>query len=143
MFRLPEGVWVMFAFFQDCRDAQAVSGRSIFVLHPAPAYPPKGFRDDPTYRLEQPRMPEDMRTRLNVRSGASPMHREMPRVSPARYGGSPQAAMLRRASDACSIFVGNLPPDATDDKLRELFGMYGRIAHIEIVRKPSVNGKHA
>ena len=25
MFRLPEGVWVMFAFFQDCRDAQAVS----------------------------------------------------------------------------------------------------------------------
>ncbi|KAL8845345.1 MAG: hypothetical protein Q9176_000516 [Flavoplaca citrina] len=141
MFRLPEGVWVMFAFFQDCRDAQAVSGRSIFVLYPAPAYPPKGFRDDPTYRLEQPRMPEDMRTRLNVRSGASPMHREVPRVSPARYGGSPQAAMLRRASDACSIFVGNLPPDATDDKLRELFGMYGRIAHIEIVRKPSVNAR--
>lgn len=25
MFRLPEGVWVMFAFYQDCRDAQAVS----------------------------------------------------------------------------------------------------------------------
>lgn len=24
MFRLPEGIWVMFAFFQDCRDAQAV-----------------------------------------------------------------------------------------------------------------------
>ncbi|KAL8675259.1 MAG: hypothetical protein Q9168_000380 [Polycauliona sp. 1 TL-2023] len=121
MFRLPEGVWVMFAFFQDCRDAQA------------------GFRDDPTYRLEQPKMPEDMRNRLNVRSGASPMHREMPRLSPARYGGSPQTAMYRRASDSCSIFVGNLPPDATDDKLRELFGMYGRIAHIEVVRKPSVN----
>ena len=28
MFRLPEGIWIMFAFFQDCRDAQAVS---IFV----------------------------------------------------------------------------------------------------------------
>ncbi|KAI4110648.1 MAG: hypothetical protein LQ339_001224 [Xanthoria mediterranea] len=121
MFRLPEGVWVMFAFFQDCRDAQA------------------GFRDDQTYRLEQPKMPEDMRNRLNVRSGVSPMHREMPRLSPARYSGSPQAAMARRASDMCSIFVGNLPPDATDDKLRELFGMYGRIVHIEIVRKPSVN----
>lgn len=25
MFRLPEGIWIMFAFFQDCRDAQAVS----------------------------------------------------------------------------------------------------------------------
>lgn len=24
MFRLPEGIWVTFAFFQDCRDAQAV-----------------------------------------------------------------------------------------------------------------------
>lgn len=24
MFRLPEGIWVMFAFFQDCRDAQSV-----------------------------------------------------------------------------------------------------------------------
>ncbi|KAL8807369.1 MAG: hypothetical protein Q9182_000708 [Xanthomendoza sp. 2 TL-2023] len=125
MFRLPEGVWVMFAFFQDCRDAQA------------------SFRDDATYRLEQPKMPEDMRTRLNVRPSVSPMHRETPRFSPARYGGSPQAAMVRRAADMCSIFVGNLPPDATDDKLRELFGMYGRIAHIEIVRKPSVNGKPA
>ncbi|KAI4248439.1 MAG: hypothetical protein L6R40_000999 [Gallowayella cf. fulva] len=121
MFRLPEGVWVMFAFFQDCRDAQA------------------GFRDDPTYRLEQPKMPEDMRTRLSVRSSASLMHREMPRISPARYGGSPQAAMMRRAADVCSVFVGNLPRDATEDKLRELFGMYGRIVHIEIVRKPSVN----
>lgn len=25
MFRLPEGIWVTFAFYQDCRDAQAVS----------------------------------------------------------------------------------------------------------------------
>lgn len=25
MYRLPEGIWVRFAFFQDCRDAQAVS----------------------------------------------------------------------------------------------------------------------
>ena len=28
MFRLPEGIWAMFAFFQDCRDAQAVSSPS-------------------------------------------------------------------------------------------------------------------
>ena len=25
MYRLPEGIWVRFAYFQDCRDAQAVS----------------------------------------------------------------------------------------------------------------------
>lgn len=24
MFRLPEGIWVQYAYFQDCRDAQAV-----------------------------------------------------------------------------------------------------------------------
>ncbi|KAL8968761.1 MAG: hypothetical protein Q9183_002311 [Haloplaca sp. 2 TL-2023] len=119
MFRLPEGVWVMFAFFQDCRDAQA------------------GFRDDPNYRLEQPKMPEDMRQRLGVRSHAPTMpHR--PRGSPARVGLSPQAVMMRTA-DLCDIFVGNLPFDATEDKLRELFGLYGRIANIEIIRKPSPN----
>ena len=28
MFRLPEGIWVMFAYFQDCRDAQAVCNGS-------------------------------------------------------------------------------------------------------------------
>ena len=25
MFRLPDGIWVKFVYFQDCRDAQAVS----------------------------------------------------------------------------------------------------------------------
>lgn len=34
MFRLPEGVWVMFAFFQDCRDAQAVSVFSLCFALP-------------------------------------------------------------------------------------------------------------
>ncbi|KAL8734416.1 MAG: hypothetical protein Q9181_003219 [Wetmoreana brouardii] len=124
MFRLPEGVWVMFAFFQDCRDAQA------------------GFRDDPTYRLEQPRMPEDMRQRLGARSHPPPVT-QRPRFSPGGLGVSPQEspqAMMKRITDLSSIFVGNLPVDATDDKLRELFGLYGRIVQIEIVRKPSVNG---
>ncbi|KAL8708272.1 MAG: hypothetical protein Q9220_006849 [cf. Caloplaca sp. 1 TL-2023] len=107
MFRLPDGVWVMFAFFQDCRDAQA------------------------------PKMPEDMRARLSGRSNAA-TGPPLQRFSPARPGNSPQA-MMRRAADMCSVFVGNLPPDATEDKLRELFGMYGRILHIEITRKPSLN----
>ncbi len=31
MFRLPEGIWVMFAYFQDCRDAQAVCYKIIVV----------------------------------------------------------------------------------------------------------------
>ncbi|KAL9014866.1 MAG: hypothetical protein Q9173_000503, partial [Seirophora scorigena] len=38
MFRLPEGVWVMFAFFQDCRDAQAraTDPVSIFIGNLSP-----------------------------------------------------------------------------------------------------------
>ncbi|KAL9030002.1 MAG: hypothetical protein Q9196_001832 [Gyalolechia fulgens] len=121
MFRLPEGVWVMFAFYQDCRDAQA------------------GFRDDPTYRLEQPKMPEDVRTRLG---GNSNGRTQAPRFSPARLNDSPQA-LMRRAADLASVFVGNLPPNATEDRVREVFGLYGRIVQIEIVRKPSVNGEYA
>lgn len=31
MFRLPEGIWVMFAYFQDCRDAQAVCDQVTIV----------------------------------------------------------------------------------------------------------------
>lgn len=117
MFRLPEGVWVMFAFYQDCRDAQA------------------GFRDDPTYRLEQPKMPDDVRTRLG---GNSNGRAQPPRFSPARLVDSPQA-LMRRAADMASVFVGNLPPNATEDRVREVFGLYGRIVQIEIIRKPSVN----
>ena len=102
----------------------------------------KDLREDPTYRLEQPpKLPEDARTRLGAsRAHALPVS-NFQRLSPARSLVSPQAAM-RRAADLCSVFVGNLPSDATDDKLRELFGMYGRILHIEIVRKPSVNGEY-
>ena len=32
MFRLPDGIWAKFAFFQDCRDAQAVSHSIIIAL---------------------------------------------------------------------------------------------------------------
>ena len=32
MFRLAEGIWVMFAYFQDCRDAQTVSTRGMVSL---------------------------------------------------------------------------------------------------------------
>ena len=34
MFRLPDGIWIMWAFFQDARDAQAVSIK-VLQLHSA------------------------------------------------------------------------------------------------------------
>ena len=64
----------------------------------------------------------------------------MQRASPGRMLPSPQSASRRANADLCSIFVGNLPPDATDTQLREIFSMFGPITHVEIVRKPSVHG---
>ncbi|KAI4157412.1 MAG: hypothetical protein L6R39_000694 [Caloplaca ligustica] len=118
MFRLPDGVWVMFAFFQDCRDAQAA------------------FRENVTYRLEQPKMPEDMRARLGGRASA-PAHSPRQRYPYAQWETSPPA-MQQRAIDA-SVFVGNLYANVTDDEVRELFGRYGRVADIDIHRKPFAN----
>ena len=83
-------------------------------------------------------MPDDIRYRLGGRSNqSSPMQR-----SPGQLGSgftSPQVA-IRRATDICSVFVGNLPPSAEEEQLRELFGQLGRINQVEIIRKPSVNG---
>ena len=84
-------------------------------------------------------MPDDIRYRMGSRSNqSSPMQR-----SPGQPGASfpsPQMAM-RRATDVCSIFVGNLPPSADEEQLRQLFGQFGRINQVEVIRKPSVNGK--
>lgn len=119
MFRLPEGIWVKFVYFQDCRDAQAI------------------FRDHPVYRLEQPPLPEEVRPRQGGRKHASMS--PMQRSSPGHILPSPQYASRRANADLCSIFVGNLPPNATDPQLREIFSIFGPITHVEIVRKPSVH----
>ena len=137
MFRLPDGIWVKFVYFQDCRDAQAVSWPSRYFSLPFPNLS-KIFRDHPVYRLEQPPLPEEVRSRQGGRQfpSLSPMQRS----SPGRMLPSPQSASRRANADLCSIFVGNLPPNATESQLREMFSMFGAIAHVEIVRKPSVHG---
>ncbi|KAL9132292.1 MAG: hypothetical protein Q9175_006532 [Cornicularia normoerica] len=119
MFRLPDGIWIKFVYFQDCRDAQAI------------------FRDHSVYRLEQPPLPEEVRPRQGGRK--HPSMSPMQRSSPGRMLPSPQYASRRANADLCSIFVGNLPPDATDAQLRDMFSMFGPINHVEIVRKPSVH----
>ena len=65
----------------------------------------------------------------------------MQRSSPGRIFPSPQSASRRANADLCSIFVGNLPSDATDAQLREVFSIFGLITHVEVVRKPSVHGR--
>ena len=99
----------------------------------------KGFRDHAIYRLEQPPVPDNLRTRhgrqqrgLPTNMGVSPTQGR----SPGRMLPSP---MRRGVTDMCSIFVGGLPPNATQDRLREMFQVYGQILHIELIQKPSVN----
>lgn len=84
-------------------------------------------------------MPDDIRHRMGSRSNqSSPMQRS-PGLPGSTFS-SPQV-VVRRATDICSIFVGNLPPNADEEQLRQIFGQFGRINQVEIVRKPSVNGK--
>lgn len=97
----------------------------------------QGMRDSVTYRLEQPPVPDELRSRLNSRHITPPA---AARGIPIRDHSSPQAR-VRRAADRCCIFVGNLPSAVTQEQLAEIFGSYGRINGIEVISKPSTNGK--
>ena len=104
----------------------------------------KGFRDDSVYRLEQPRLPEDMHARLKCRqhraspnaAGFSPVQRR----SPIRMLPSP---MRSARADFASIFVGGLPPTVTQDYLLDIFQVYGQILQIDIVHKASMNSVYS
>ncbi|KAI9703275.1 MAG: hypothetical protein M1836_007841 [Candelina mexicana] len=122
MYQLPKGIWIQFAYFQDCRDAQSA------------------FRDDPVFRLEQPPMPLDLRSRP-LRSSAS--NSPFMRPSPSRTGCTPQHPMARKDTDSCCVFVGDLSPNVTQKQLGDLFGNYGRVLSMDLVSKPSANGFEA
>ena len=85
-------------------------------------------------------MPDEMRARLLSRGNQSPLSAQL-RVSPGysrRTQVSPQTHP-RRIIDFSSVFVGNLPSNVDEEVLRKTFGGCGRIRHVEIVRKPSIN----
>ena len=100
----------------------------------------KGFRDNNVYRLEQPRLPEDMHARLRSRqnraSSTSPGFSPIQRRSPGRMLLLPGRSTR---TDFASIFVGGLPATATQEELRHIFQIYGQILNIDIVHKASVN----
>ena len=134
MFRLPDGIWVTFAFFQDCRDAQAVGlthRTECIMLRNF-----KGFKDSSDYRLEQPALPEDIRYRVE-RAKLSPFARSSPlrgRLS------SPLSAYSQRLANN-SVFIGNLPSTVSLDRLREHFQTCGTIRATEIIAKTNIHGK--
>ena len=135
MFRLGDGIWVMFAFFQDCRDAQAVSPLRI-QKSPLTQCCTQLFKDNPMYRLEAPHHPEEAQARVTSRVGPSPMSR----LTPTHPYVSPPLYRMRQA-ERNSIFVGNLPVDVTQAQLRGLLANYGSIRSIEVVSRPLVHSK--
>ncbi len=141
MYQLPKGIWIQFAYFQDCRDAQSVSRPSLvnpFNTLKVFTNRSKAFRDDQVFRLEQPPMPLDLRSRP-LRSG--PSISPFNRPSPGKTGLTPQHSMARRDTDSCCVFVGDLSPNVTQKQLSDLFGAYGRVQSMDLISKPSGNGK--
>ncbi|MCJ1403889.1 hypothetical protein MMC11_007112 [Xylographa trunciseda] len=115
MYRLPDGVWVMWAYFQGARDAQ------------------NAFKDHPKFRLEEPALPMEIKSRVD-RMNQSPLTR----LTPGQSYESPQLRMWR-APDRSSIYVGGLPFSVTQTQLCGLFQAHGRIKGVEIISKPVNN----
>ena len=130
MFRLPDGIWVRFAFFQDCRDAQQVSTPFLRLLRRRRSRT-KSFKENPRFRLEQPPLPEEVRNRI----GRLPVARTVvPRPTPT-------AQNVQSYGEQRTIYVGNLPQDATQMQLRPIFNRFGNIQSLEIVsRIPQYDG---
>ena len=133
MFRLADGIWAMFAFFQDARDAKSVGIPWLLGLLEADIW--QSFKDHPIYRLEHPPLPEEIQAR-NKRVFQTPHSKSSP-----SHGYMSPSVLSRRSTDRCSIFIGNLPAKVTQEQLVKVFGPCGRVRSIEIVAKPSVNGK--
>ncbi|KAL9100380.1 MAG: hypothetical protein Q9163_004238 [Psora crenata] len=117
MYGLPEGIFLRFAFFDDCRNANV------------------SFRDSATHRLEQVKGLDDNRAQLNARM-QHPCTPPFPRESP---GATISPAAIRHEADSHSIFIGNIPPNMTEEQLGSMFQIYGRIMQCEIIRKPSAS----
>lgn len=93
----------------------------------------QNFRDSDIYRLEQVKGIEDSRT--------TPLKSSSNNLSPFRRRHLEQNASVyatRQTLDRSSIFVGNLPAHLTQDHLALMFQGYGRILHVEVIRKPSI-----
>ena len=131
MYRLPEGIWVTFAFFQDCRDAQAVSLSSNRRMSQPLTALCQAFREQYRYHLEQPVLPSESRHRAN-----RPMQAAWSGISP-----SPPSRVHQRARDRCTIYVGGLPSHVSRDRLEALFLPYGSIRNCELISKGSTNGE--
>lgn len=63
-----------------------------------------------------------------------------PRTRAVNFGGSPvvQRSLCtpRSSTDKKSIYIGNLPDGTTEAELMNIFGGFGQIKGVNIIRKP-------
>lgn len=133
MYRLPEGVFAMWTYFQGARDAHNVRYAVVHtLLHKLTSA--KAFKDHPKYRLDEPALPQELRNRA-ARTNVSPLSR-------VQVYESPQARMSR-SPDRVSLYVGNLPMTVTQGQLYGLFQAYGSVYGVEIISKRMHNGEQS
>lgn len=91
------------------------------------------FRIHDGYRLEQARVPEDLRAPRH--HGPAPGTGFANTTSPRGYPCSPTSEPVR--FDDRSIFIGNLPGPISGECIREHFAQFGRIVGMDLRRKQS------
>jgi RNA recognition motif. (a.k.a. RRM, RBD, or RNP domain) len=131
---LPEGRWVKFAFFQDCRDAQFVyflpSLSHLLELTFSQAFRRHEFFRLVNHQAEERRLPQHRATTQH-RSITSPFR------SPAPTTLAHHRSLIspRLVPDSHAIYIGDLPLDVTEDQIREVFDRFGKILCVDILHK--------
>ncbi|KAK5172477.1 hypothetical protein LTR04_002403 [Oleoguttula sp. CCFEE 6159] len=128
-YQLPKGIWVRFAYFQDCRDAHAA------------------LRDDPVFRFEQKQEPSRSRPALAANAaqtnGTNHAHayQQIGFGSPSPRRGVAAIASPRYNDEGHAIYLGNLPPDLTQQDLLQVFGKYGPILSAQVISRTSPDSR--
>ncbi|XP_028035159.1 ras GTPase-activating protein-binding protein 2 [Bombyx mandarina] len=122
---------------------------------PAPldAAPEPEPEREPTPPPQPATVPPEPKTYANLlKSGSSQAQRAMPAVVPSSAppraprpapppGLPPAPEAARRYSDAQQLFLGNLPPGASEDELRALFAQFGPVAELRVHAKSAPPGQ--
>ncbi|KAI9674968.1 MAG: hypothetical protein M1817_001374 [Caeruleum heppii] len=119
LYHLPEGIWVKFAYFQDCRDALSA------------------LREDTQYRVEQPATTPEQR---GPHDRQSPLTRPnwTPRII-TRTNNTHDNSFMREV-DRRSVYVGNLPEGITREEVIQEFSQYGKVMLAELIAKAAPFG---
>lgn len=122
LYRLSEGVFIEFVYYEDGREALIVS-KCLSTGSASTDYKSQAFRDQDKYRLEQ----------LNALD-QTPVRR-----SAANCSSVASQYLQRYDVDRRSVFVGNLPQGITRGDLKEIFCAHGDIIEVEVISRESIH----